>query len=178
MAAYLCWGGWFEEYGMMLSMKEGFLYFSIYGGCPFSRCLMNSDVQEVYLVIGFRFCCELHVGVEHVKVLLCVIDVCVAGVINYQNVIHILEICSDIVFIEKLHEVIKYISCDTVVFDYTPFSKFHTRNGDDTIPRIWRNLLPPSSGYKSYFPLSLKMEMPGSTKMLVPMCQTPPHHIP
>ena len=51
---------------------------SIYGGCPFSRCLMNSDVQEVYLVIGFRFCCELHVRVERVKVLLYIIDVCVA----------------------------------------------------------------------------------------------------
>jgi len=31
--------------------------------------------------------------------------------------------------------VIKYTSCDTVVFDYLPFSKFHTHNGDDTIPR-------------------------------------------
>jgi len=28
--------------------------------------------------------------------------------------------------------VIKYTSCDTVVFDYIPFSKFHTHNGDDT----------------------------------------------
>jgi hypothetical protein len=35
--------------------------------------------------------------------------------------------------------VIKYTSCDTVVFDYLPFSKFHTHNGDDTIPTI--NLL-------------------------------------
>ena len=30
--------------------------------------------------------------------------------------------------------VIKYTSCDTVVFDYVPFSKFHTHNGDDTLP--------------------------------------------
>ena len=29
---------------------------------------------------------------------------------------------------------IKYTSCDTAVFDYVPFSKFHTHNGDDTIP--------------------------------------------
>ena len=28
--------------------------------------------------------------------------------------------------------VIKYTSCDTVVFDYIQFSKFHTHNGDDT----------------------------------------------
>jgi len=32
--------------------------------------------------------------------------------------------------------------------------------------------------YESSFLLSLKMEMPGSTKMLVPVCQTPPRHIP
>jgi len=31
--------------------------------------------------------------------------------------------------------IIKYTSCDTVVFDYIQFSKFHTHNGDDTIPR-------------------------------------------
>ena len=31
---------------------------------------------------------------------------------------------------------IKYTSCDTVLFNYIPFSKFHTLNGDDTIPRI------------------------------------------
>ena len=37
---------------------------------------------------------------------------------------------------------------------------------------IWRNLLPPSSGYESSFLLTLKMEVPGSAKMLVP------HHIP
>jgi len=30
--------------------------------------------------------------------------------------------------------VIKYTSCDTVVFDYIQFSKFHTNNGDDTLP--------------------------------------------
>jgi len=29
----------------------------------------------------------------------------------------------------------------------------------------------------SSFPVTLKMEMPGSTKLLVAMCQTPPHHI-
>ena len=34
------------------------------------------------------------------------------------------------------HIVIKYTSCDTVVFDYIPFSKFHTQNGDDTLPRL------------------------------------------
>ena len=84
--------------------------FSIYGGCPFSRCLMNSDFQEIYLFIGFRFCCELHVRVERVKVLLYVFDACVVGVVNYQNVIHISKICSDVVFIEKL--------CDVRIFKF------------------------------------------------------------
>jgi len=32
--------------------------------------------------------------------------------------------------------VIKYTSCDTVVFDYIKFSKFHTHNGDDTLPGL------------------------------------------
>ena len=32
--------------------------------------------------------------------------------------------------------VIKYASCDIVVFDYILFSKFYTHNGDDTLPRI------------------------------------------
>jgi len=31
--------------------------------------------------------------------------------------------------------VIKYTSCDTVVFDYIQFPKFHTHNEDDTLPR-------------------------------------------
>jgi len=32
--------------------------------------------------------------------------------------------------------VIKYTSCDTVIFDYILFSKFHTHNGDDSLPSI------------------------------------------
>ena len=36
----------------------------------------------------------------------------------------------------------------------------------------------PSSGYESSFLRTLKVEMPASTKMLVPTCQTPPHHVP
>ena len=30
MAAYLCWAGWFEEYGMTVSVKEGLLYLEIF----------------------------------------------------------------------------------------------------------------------------------------------------
>ena len=32
--------------------------------------------------------------------------------------------------------VIKYTACDTDVFDCISFSKFHTHNGDDTLPRF------------------------------------------
>jgi len=28
--AYLCWVGWFEEYGIIVSAKEGFLYTEIF----------------------------------------------------------------------------------------------------------------------------------------------------
>jgi len=37
---------------------------------------------------------------------------------------------------------IKYTSCDTVVFDCIQFSKFHTHNGDDTLPRGKDNINP------------------------------------
>jgi len=30
MAAYLCWAGWFVEYVIMVSVKEGFLYMEIF----------------------------------------------------------------------------------------------------------------------------------------------------
>ena len=29
-AAYLCWTGWFEESGIIVSVKEGFLYMEIF----------------------------------------------------------------------------------------------------------------------------------------------------
>ena len=29
-AAYLCWAGWLEVYGMIVSMKVGFLYMDIF----------------------------------------------------------------------------------------------------------------------------------------------------
>ena len=30
MAAYLCWAGWLEEYGMIVSVKVGFLYLDVF----------------------------------------------------------------------------------------------------------------------------------------------------
>ena len=50
---------------------------------------------------------------ERVEVFLYVIDVCVAGIINYQDVIHISKICSDVVFVAKVRifEVLKEEFC-------------------------------------------------------------------
>jgi len=66
---------------------------------------VNSNFQEIYFVIGFRFCCELHVWLERVKVILYIFAVCVARVVNYQNVVHISKVRSDVVFTEKLRKV-------------------------------------------------------------------------
>ena len=44
--------------------------------------------------------------------------------------------------------VIKCTSCDTVVFDYIQFSKFHTHIGDDTLPRSQNYIRYLVFGYK------------------------------
>jgi len=50
------------------SVRAG--WFPVYGGYPFCWGLANSNVQKIYLFVGFRFCCELHVKVERIKVVL------------------------------------------------------------------------------------------------------------
>ena len=42
---------------------------------------------------------------EHIKVVLYVFDVSVAGIINYQNITHVAKICSYVVFAKELREV-------------------------------------------------------------------------
>ena len=42
MDAYLCWAGWFEEYGMIVSVKEGFLYMEIF------------QLVEILWIVTFR----------------------------------------------------------------------------------------------------------------------------
>jgi hypothetical protein len=80
-------------------------WFSVCRGYPICWGLVNSDVQKIYLVVRFWFCCKLHVWVEHTEVILYVFNVSVVGIINYQNVIDIAKICSDLVFAKELHEV-------------------------------------------------------------------------
>jgi hypothetical protein len=51
-AAYLCWAGWLEVYGMIVSVEVGFLY----GYLPVLWGLVDSDVQVVYFVVSLCFC--------------------------------------------------------------------------------------------------------------------------
>jgi len=85
----------------MLSVKNGFLYMEV---IQFVGGLANNNVQKIYFVVGFRFCCELHDWVEHIKVMLYVFYVSVAGIINHQDVVHTAKICSDVVFGKELRE--------------------------------------------------------------------------
>ena len=43
MAACLCWGGWFEEYGIMLSVKDGFLYMEVIHFVGVLRIVMSKN---------------------------------------------------------------------------------------------------------------------------------------
>ena len=56
--------------------------FSMYGGYPVCGVSLDCDVQVVYFIVGFCFGCEFGVWVDLVEVGLCVIDVCVVGVVN------------------------------------------------------------------------------------------------
>ena len=44
MAACLCWGGWFEEYGIMLSVKDGFLYMEVISFVGVWRIVMSKKL--------------------------------------------------------------------------------------------------------------------------------------
>ena len=80
----------------MVSVKEGF---SIYGNFPVGGDPVDSNIQEIQLVVGFCFCCELHVWVVCVEVLLYVVNVRIVGVVDYQNIIDVLEVADDFVFV-------------------------------------------------------------------------------
>jgi len=44
MAACLCWGGWFEEYGIMLFVKDGFLYMEVIHFVGVLRIVMSKNL--------------------------------------------------------------------------------------------------------------------------------------
>ena len=60
---------------------------------------MDSNVKVIYLATGFSFCSELHVRVDRVEVILYVIDVCVSGIINYQNVVYVVQVSCNLVLV-------------------------------------------------------------------------------
>ena len=51
--AYLCWVGWLEVHGLIVSVNV------VYGNSPICRGPMDGDVKEVYLVVCLAFRCEL-----------------------------------------------------------------------------------------------------------------------
>jgi hypothetical protein len=60
-AAYLCCGGWFDVYGMMVSVKVGFLKIDIFT-LPCVLCMVVSRMLIVLLcsisAVNFRFGCR------------------------------------------------------------------------------------------------------------------------
>ena len=63
---------------------------------------MDCNVKVIYLVIGFCFCCKLHVGVDSVEIILYATDVCVSGIINCRNVINVVKITCNLMFVREV----------------------------------------------------------------------------
>ena len=60
--------------------------FTVYGSHRIDGGPVDSNVKVIYLVVGLCFCSRLHVRVDRVEDFRYVIDVCVVGVVDYQNV--------------------------------------------------------------------------------------------
>ena len=74
-------------------------WFSIYGNSPVSVGSVDSNVQEVYLVVFLTFCCKLEFRMHCTDVLQYVLNILVVGVIYNQYVIYIPEIFDDLVLV-------------------------------------------------------------------------------
>ena len=53
---------------------------------------MDSNVQVIYAVVGFCFCSEFYVEVDRNEVFAYAINVCVVGVVDYQDAIDVAKI--------------------------------------------------------------------------------------
>ena len=73
--------------------------FPVYGCHPIGGGLLDSDVEVIYAFVGFCFSSEFHVGMDCVEVLVYAINVCVVGVVDYQDIVHVAKISNDFVFI-------------------------------------------------------------------------------
>ena len=69
---------------MPMSVKETHLYVAL------SVCLSDVVVKSLWVGVLF-FCSEFHVGVDRVEVFTCAVDVCVVGVVNYQDVVNVVK---------------------------------------------------------------------------------------
>ena len=58
---------------------------------------MDCNVKVIYLFVELCFCKALHDGVGRVEVFTHVIDVCVVGVVNYQNVVNVAKVSCNLV---------------------------------------------------------------------------------
>ena len=74
--------------------------FSVYGGHPVGGGSVDCNVKGIYLVVvGLCFCSELHVGVDRVEVFTYAIDVCVVGVVNYQNAVNVAKVFCNLMLV-------------------------------------------------------------------------------
>ena len=73
--------------------------FPVYGCHPIGWGLLDSDFEVIYAVVGLCFSSEFHVGVECVEVHVYAINVCVVGVVDYQNVVHVAKLSNDLVLV-------------------------------------------------------------------------------
>ena len=87
---------------MMLSVKECFLYMEVVHLVGVLWIVMS---RKFIWLLDSGSAVNFMLGLSVLKSSCMLFDVCVAGVIHYQNVIHISKVCSDVVFIEKLPKV-------------------------------------------------------------------------
>ena len=73
--------------------------FRVYGCRPIDEGLVDSYVEVICAVVGLCFSSEFHVEVDCIEVHVYAINVCVVGVVDYQDVVHVAKISSDLVFV-------------------------------------------------------------------------------
>ena len=73
--------------------------FPVDGGHPIGGGPVDCNVKVIYPVVGLCFCSEFYVGVDHVEVITYAIDVCVVGVVNYQNVVNVAKVSCNLVLV-------------------------------------------------------------------------------
>ena len=60
---------------------------------------MDCNVKVTYLVVGLSFCSKFQVVVDRVEVITYVTDVCVVGIVDYQNVVNVAKVSCNLVLV-------------------------------------------------------------------------------